>query len=1844
MSSNATSEPDEAGSTTDAVDQGNYEVLRKRLGASADALQARLDTLNSRRSSVFGGGAMTVVGSVRLHTGQNSLISDFVRVKDTLVVGYHYVGLKNEVRVEDIFGAFELQEDKGIFSLAEKDRTTAAGGMLAQPAFERDLVDLHRFYRGVRMAAFRVDDTAAFAWFQLGESLRDAKLLRWDISPAGELTYRDNRTDLASLERTQHAFAWKTVSREQYVDGVHPHVSIEGEVFVETMGGTLTIKIENNTATGQGIYEEPVEEPLQTLDDARIEYGRVGGILALRIRPYNEEAYRYFLYNPRTHLVIRADAMAQSCLALPEQQGAIFPGGYLLETGESRVFTDAPHGLSWERTIRSPNGEDVLFVYYDPATLRYLLVPYNLIRKESLPAIDCAAFTLYENGWLVSYRADSADPSRVHNLQVWDTPFTSQEFAAGNVDTTSFLGRIGNVDLVRGIADGFSVVRLARNAVPSLNTYEDLLAICRRTSERYHWLSEPEAEALDEAFAGIARQADLVIDEFRKVQALQTRARDEVGKAGNALQKTMDGLAGMGAEDLQPMLEGLTQLRQRRGQIISLRELRYVDLPSIDRLEERVVSAFDELSQRTVSFLQSEQALAPTDKKLEDIISNMDALTSTPRINETLQQVADLASGLEVISEVVAGLQVDDPSMRASILSRISETFGRVNRARALTQGRARDVGGTEKRAEYTAQASLLKQSISSAISSSDTPEKAEEQLARILIQVQEMEAQFAEFPEFLDELAITRDETLENFEGRKQTLVEERLRRSQGLHQAGIRTIESARRRTRSLTDIDSVNSFFATDPMVAKLRDLTAQLRELDDDKNADDLQTRLTTARQEAVRATRDAQELYEDGGRTAVFGRHRFAVNTSPLELTFVPRDEALNLHLTGTSFYEPITSEDVASFRDSWNRPLPSESENVYRAEYLAWIAYQEWTRREGAQLERPDADPQALAPFVTEIALARYDEGYERGVHDADATLILTRLLELHATADQLRYPAAERTVALVTWLDLGDTFDRETLVRRARSSSRAADVFGHRPPPARLQQEVQNLVEQSVESHGLASWGASAEVAARYLIEELGKPEFSPVIHPVALQAAGQLSTELELRAELSSFEQNLGRLGSLVHSIDTAQNWLEAYFDTVQRSPDAPPRPSPSVLLEAAAHLALRKRLSRSESAAGSAAAIEGLVGVHPRVLQGKLELRLDEFLHRLVGFDRAVAQRWRQWRTRRAEMLQQQRRRLRVDDYSPRVMTSFVRNRLIQEVYLPLIGDNFAKQMGASGPNRRTDQMGLLLLISPPGYGKTTLMEYVAARLGLVFMKINGPSLGHDVVSLDPEDAPNAGARQEIIKTNLAFEMADNVLLYIDDIQHTNPEFLQKFISLCDGQRKIEGVWNGEARTYDLRGRRFAVVMAGNPYTESGEQFQVPDMLANRADIYNLDDILGGHADAFSLSYIENALTSNPTLAPLATRELADLHRFIDLARNREVDRTAFSYDYSAVESQEVVSVLRRLLSVRDVLLKVNAQYIASASQADQYRAEPPFKLQGSYRNMAKLAEKVSAAMDDRELEALVDDHYRGESQTLTTGAEQNLLKLAELRGRLSAEETARWDAIKDEYRRIRVMGQATDDPAQKIVASIGLLGREMSRLNTLESSINAVAQAVRSAAPGLAPPPPQTTIEVPELAEYAASVRDAISRLADRNDETRPAVAPTPASLDPVVIEQILRTLGTMETGLVAAMQGLQQTQLANAESLRMIARRMQRAATTETPAAQQPPAAASAASRAQATSPRLDDASTPALNALLASSSRNLDQLTAANARMVELMDAIKLFLRHLNARQQGGTGWTANEP
>uniref|UniRef100_UPI001C2F22C0 hypothetical protein n=1 Tax=Streptomyces sp. GbtcB7 TaxID=2824752 RepID=UPI001C2F22C0 len=80
--------------------------------------------------------------------------------------------------------------------------------------------------------------------------------------------------------------------------------------------------------------------------------------------------------------------------------------------------------------------------------------------------------------------------------------------------------------------------------------------------------------------------------------------------------------------------------------------------------------------------------------------------------------------------------------------------------------------------------------------------------------------------------------------------------------------------------------------------------------------------------------------------------------------------------------------------------------------------------------------------------------------------------------------------------------------------------------------------------------------------------------------------------------------------------------------------------------------------------------------------------------------------------------------------------------------------------------THPRGLLPLTSPPGFGQTSLMEFVAGRLGLVLVQVDGPSLGSAVPSFAPAAAPNPPPPREGGKINSGWEGGNNTLFSLGD----------------------------------------------------------------------------------------------------------------------------------------------------------------------------------------------------------------------------------------------------------------------------------------------------------------------------------------------------------------------------------------------------------------------------------------------------------------------------------------------
>ncbi|MEU8558654.1 DNA repair ATPase [Streptomyces anthocyanicus] len=1745
--------------TGDTADAGAYEVLRDRLAAQTADLARRAGLLNARRVEEFGSARLELASTERLRTEHPGVPCDLAAVGDALLLGStgrpgHRTGT---AAVADVFTLY----DRDLNPLPE----SAVPGLLDDPAFVREFADLHRYYRQARLLRLRPVGGRLLAVFRTGEKAADIRVLRWELTEDGRAAFLDARGERDDVFPPSHDFEWTAATREDHVLGRHPHVSVRGEFHVSAVGGALTVKLEDDTETAGGVYSEPVDEPLQSLADADIAHARVGALILLRVRPYKEDTDRHLVFNTLTKSVVRLDGIGAACRRLPDDQGIVFPGGYCLATGVHKTYELDAAGLEFEREVRSPNGEDVLYAFHARGESRGLLLSYNTIRKEVANPLPCRGWALAEDGTFTVLRADGDEPAQVHPVQLWHSPYVSDTHAAAAPAGSGPLARVGNADLVRGISACLSVAGAVGDGITTAEGYRALAASCVRAADGHHWLGEADLGDLAGALAAVRETAEQVLAEFETVRDLTRRAAEARDEAAERIASVVRRLRGEAPKEAAAWVRGLTELRHAHGHLLTVKEMRYADAPGIDALAGEAEASLAELGRRAVAFLAREDAFDAQRADVEALVADAEAIATVAEAGPVAARLDELADGLRTVTDVVAELDVGDATVRTALLERVAAVLGGVNRARATLDARRRALLDREGRAEFTAETALLGQAVTAALAAADTPERCDDQLARLLARLEDLESRFAEFDGFLAELADKRTEIYDALAARKQALSDTRARRAEQLAASAARIMETIARRCATLADADAVSTYFASDPMPAKVRRTAEELRALGDSVRAEELDGRLKSARQEASRALRDRTDLYADDGRTLRLGAHRFAVNTQPLDLTLVPDGDGLAFALTGTDYRSPVTDPDFAATRAHWDRTLPSESPGVYRAEHLA----ARLLRQHGASALAAADDLPAL---VREAAQEAYDEGYERGVHDHDATLVLTALLPLYEKAGTLVHEPAARAAAQLFWAHGTTPRAREAWTRRARSLARARDTFGLSAAIAALEEELAGAVGtwpgpgEMVAGAGPVPGGAAAGAPAEdgragvppaatggavgSLPGASGPPSGAGAPSGAAGSAAGtagsgagaagsgagapgsgvgaavsgaagdagraagvpraaggtarsaegfagaagavgsatgtsgppagapgsgaeharaaaaylfhELTTEPEgfvlgagTRTLLEKFrrtvgtpayDEDLAALDDLAARGQLAEAWISSYAAAGGTGL------TPGDLAEAVA-AELCPDLPRYDGDVPPTATAEGLLGTHPRITGGRLQLRLDEFLARTARFAAHDVPEFRAYQRRRTALVGAERARLRLDDHRPRVMSAFVRNRLVDEVYLPLVGDSLAKQLGATGDGKRTDTGGLLLLLSPPGYGKTTLVEYVAERLGLMLVKVGGPALGHGVTSLDPADAPNATARQEVEKINFALASANNTLLYLDDIQHTSPELLQKFIPLCDATRRVDGVWNGAPRTYDLRGKRFAVCMAGNPYTESGARFQVPDMLANRADVWNLGDVLTGKEEAFALSFLENALTANPVLAPLAGRDRADLELLVRLATGDPTARAdRLDHAYPPAELERILSVLRHLVAARETVLAVNAAYIASAARSDETRTEPAFRLQGSYRNMNKIAQRVRPVMNDAERAAVLDDHYTAEAQTLTHGAEANLLKLAELRGTLTPEQADRWAEVRTAHVRARTLGGPDDDPLTRAVAALGLLA---DRVAAVESAITRAA---------------------------------------------------------------------------------------------------------------------------------------------------------------------------------------------
>ncbi|MFK7917660.1 MAG: DNA repair ATPase [Ilumatobacter sp.] len=1594
---------------------GSYDLLRRRLSGQAGELEQIAQGIDTRRVDAFGSVGLALTGADRLATDLACLPRDIARIGDLLLLGFNIDVELSIQQPEQVFALYETHD----VTLDQPTLTPVADddprNFLADPDFRTEFDKLVRFFGKTRFADLRTTPNQLLAVFQVGDRVDDVRVFRWTLSGDGAqrmATFVDARGDRDYTWPTAHDQEWTTATREDQRAGAHPVVSINDEVFVGFRNGRLQLRVETGEGGSHAEIDESIENSGQSLADLAVDHLTIGDILLIRVNLY-EEPPRTYVFSRRSRSGQRVDAAGVASRLLPGGEGIVFPGGFHLTSTGTRVFDVDVDGLQFEDLVAAPNGEDVLYVFHRRTTGDYLLMPYNLVKRQVAQVISAHGFSTFADGSMVLFRdqATDADPAKIHPIQWWRTPFADTDHVPDAGDANPWMQRVGNAALVAGLGDVYDIVRLSHDDTPTARSWEGLASATRRSMDQHLWFADAEAEGLYGAATEVLTTAGQLLDEHKLVERKRSAARATLSAAETSVRQVLNGISTASTPD--QVVSALGELRRARGEMSVVADTDSIDTNRVTELIGELDDGVSELSERAVDVLSRPGAFGSLESKIASAEAAVGDATTSAQLDEIGERLEAIGNDLDAVVDTVSALEGGDPTVRTAIVRSVSDVTGTANRVTAQLDSKRRNLGAAEAEAAFDAELALVEQTLNGSVAGATSPDECDAVLARLLVTIERLESRYGDDPDASVSIAEVRSTAHEVVGERRTALLDERNRRATRIVDAATRLLDTVTRRASEFSDDKEIAAFFATDQLTSRVRELADELETLDDAGRAAEVRGGLRDAMEEARRRIRDKAALVSDDG-AVVLGGVRLAQNNQPFEMVLSSRsdergNDAVAATITGTDFAVDVSAQ-LDGFGDLLGRSFPSETRDVSRSEYLAWAVLESMTARPGGleELLTATANPAKMNELCQAEAERRHGDGYQRGVHDQDAARILAAVMPSLEAEPLLRFTGTVRGLARL-WLSQLDADAVDGWVAKSTAAETAVQRLGATGPAMRLAEEARHEIEQFVaassapESHRSVFGPVQIERAADYLIDELAVgPEV--IASSTAASLVGELHNDLGSDG-VAELEVALAAEPDAVERFVLAQDWVAAYVAADESRTDRA-----FDIAEAAAMLATPAMSIRTANQ-GGAITVTGLVADHARIVNGELVTRTDELAEGAGALFAEMQTRWPAYSHARRDVVEQQARRVKLDEHRPQVMSGFVRNTLIDTALLPLFGPNLGRQLGTVDPTDVARQ-GLLVVVSPPGYGKTTLMEWIADRLGLLIVKANGPALGHDTTSLDPADAPNAAARAEVEKINLAFQMGRNVMLYLDDIQHTSPVLLSRFIPLADATRRIEGVADGKPTTFDMRGKRFCVVMAGNPYTTGGGRFEMPDMLVNRSDVFNLGDVSGEHGDAFARSYIENSLTACPSVAPHASKLLDDLGAVLQMASGiKPVETGGLDHAWDGAELDATVRAVSKLRRAQDVLLKVNAAYIASAATAEDDRVAPPFLLQGSYRNMARIASRIVPVMTDQELDVVVDDHYNSEAQTLTDKAEQNLLAYLALSGRMSDAEQARWQEILD-----------------------------------------------------------------------------------------------------------------------------------------------------------------------------------------------------------------------------------------
>lgn len=121
--------------------------------------------------------------------------------------------------------------------------------------------------------------------------------------------------------------------------------------------------------------------------------------------------------------------------------------------------------------------------------------------------------------------------------------------------------------------------------------YSLLCQNTRRLFDAYHWLAGEQLAGLAPLLREIAATAELVLDEYEKVESIHKQSAQAMVDAESHHKTLLDGLLPDSWDQAQSFVDGLNGITAQRGLLLTIREYRYIDLLRLDAMEAELLAA-----------------------------------------------------------------------------------------------------------------------------------------------------------------------------------------------------------------------------------------------------------------------------------------------------------------------------------------------------------------------------------------------------------------------------------------------------------------------------------------------------------------------------------------------------------------------------------------------------------------------------------------------------------------------------------------------------------------------------------------------------------------------------------------------------------------------------------------------------------------------------------------------------------------------------------------------------------------------------------------------------------------------------------------------------------------------------------------------------------------------------------------------------------------------------------------------------------------------------------------------------------------------------------------------------